>query len=1472
MATLTSLGFTIFSRYDGSGVTRASRDLNDLNRTLERNTGSLNSFTGRMGALITVTAAFAPALAPISTAVAGVTAATAAMGATAGSALGIYGIAMKGAIAQTLKMAEAGKSLSPVQSAFVHNVNNMKSAWNQFIQATQGMTLTTATVAVQGVTAAIARLEPAVRAVHPILQQVAVDFRSWAEGAGFQRFIDTVIKFGVPALRSLVAAGKDVLATLGIGFRAFAPLGVSVAQALERGAAAMRAWAEGGGFARFIERMQAIGPSVASFFRSLVDALHQVSVAMGGLGPLSLGLATALLTIIAHTPVPVLQAIIVSLAVYRVAMLAAAAATWLTATSSIALNAGLVVSRIGAMAMVAAAIAQAVASGVATVATAAWAAATWLLNAALAVLLSPIFLVIAAVAALGYAIFLLVDNWTLVWNTIKNVFLTVVDFLKNGLNGFAQLLLLVLGPVGILAIIALNWSTIWNAMKVAAIAVWNALTVAWNAFIGALATAWTAVSGALVVAWNAVWNAMGIAARAVWLALQVAWSAFISALAVAWTAVSGALVVAWNAVWNAIALVARTLWAAMQAAWSAFITGLAVVWSTVSSALVAAWNAVWNGMSVAVRAIWTGLQTAWSAFLNAMNTVGTAVLNAIRTAWTTVWNGISAAARAVWNAMQAAYHAVVTAISNATTASLNFMRNAWSTIWNAISTAARALWTALSNTYHSVVTFLSNQTTTALNFIRNLWSTVWNAISAAARALWTALSNAYHAVVTFLSNQTTSALNFIRNAWSTIWNAIKSAVQAIWNAMQTAFHAFVTAVSNVCTTALNFIKARFSDAWNSIKSTAQTVWNAIKGVIEGAIKGILTPVNFLIKGFNNITKALGMKLSIPEIKVNFAYGGMVGGPPASVTAFSKGGMNLTRGGAVGGYAPGRDRIPAMLSPGEGVLTPEAVRGLGGPGFVHSANRTWAGHRGAGKGARTLKHFHQKKSRSSNWHGGNPDGHFAKGGMAQPLAQQAMQGAIGTDGLMHYLTGTLTAQDRAGLAKAGISTSLVSQGSFSTSVEASGSTHAGDGVVDLATTSPAVLAALRAAGWAAWIRGPAQGFSPHIHAVLMGASGLSGAAQAQVADFLKGGDGLGLGGSGDGGGGIGDMFGPIIENAGKILRAIADGSGLLGAITKFAGGAIGDLLGGGDKKDDGGGILGSGIGPDVGPDILPDIGGAISSAIGDMVKGVLMSAITPPVAEFGLGVFKDKVPDSLPGGVFGKAALEMGSKLFHGGADWISGKAKELAPDLMADFGGAGFAGGGVQQWAGLAAVAMKLGGLNPNQLGKFLALMQAESGGNPMAINLTDSNAAAGMASRGLMQVIPPTFAAYHVAGTSSNIFDPLANMAAAAAYIKAVYGGNVPGSPYALGTPGATSGWHQVGERGPEWVKFRGGEKVLRNGELPPMSRDHGGDHIEFSDGCFRFNFNGPVSDEQLDRVEHDLVPKLRMAVQAGVGKRTGR
>ncbi|WP_029932510.1 transglycosylase SLT domain-containing protein [Nocardia otitidiscaviarum] len=96
---------------------------------------------------------------------------------------------------------------------------------------------------------------------------------------------------------------------------------------------------------------------------------------------------------------------------------------------------------------------------------------------------------------------------------------------------------------------------------------------------------------------------------------------------------------------------------------------------------------------------------------------------------------------------------------------------------------------------------------------------------------------------------------------------------------------------------------------------------------------------------------------------------------------------------------------------------------------------------------------------------------------------------------------------------------------------------------------------------------------------------------------------------------------------------------------------------------------------------------------------------------------------------------------------------------------------GVEQWRSTFAGVLRALEMPSGWLSLGLAQMRTESGGNPKAINLSDSNAAKGTPSKGLMQVIDPTFAAYRSTLYVNDIWDPEANIAAALRYTVGRYG-----------------------------------------------------------------------------------------------------
>jgi len=99
-------------------------------------------------------------------------------------------------------------------------------------------------------------------------------------------------------------------------------------------------------------------------------------------------------------------------------------------------------------------------------------------------------------------------------------------------------------------------------------------------------------------------------------------------------------------------------------------------------------------------------------------------------------------------------------------------------------------------------------------------------------------------------------------------------------------------------------------------------------------------------------------------------------------------------------------------------------------------------------------------------------------------------------------------------------------------------------------------------------------------------------------------------------------------------------------------------------------------------------------------------------------------------------------------------------------------GSSVERWRSTVNSALnKLGIYSLANANRTLYQMKTESNGNPNAINNWDINAKNGTPSKGLMQVIDPTFRAYARSPYNKNIWDPMSNILASMRYALSRYG-----------------------------------------------------------------------------------------------------
>lgn len=196
-----------------------------------------------------------------------------------------------------------------------------------------------------------------------------------------------------------------------------------------------------------------------------------------------------------------------------------------------------------------------------------------------------------------------------------------------------------------------------------------------------------------------------------------------------------------------------------------------------------------------------------------------------------------------------------------------------------------------------------------------------------------------------------------------------------------------------------------------------------------------------------------------------------------------------------------------------------------------------------------------------------------------------------------------------------------------------------------------------------------------------------------------------------------------------------------------------------------GVPGYAIGGIIG-DITDAIGDAVGGVTGAFRKGAAMAIFGPVKAAF------DKALKTIPW----KFLRDLGGAFVGWLYDFVKGADAKGFEEPAGGRGGAvpsggGGPGGGVQQWREIALAALAYTGQSAGWLGDLLTQMNHESGGNPRATNLWDSNFLKGTPSMGLMQTIAPTFYSYARELAGRGIFDPFANIVAAIRYTVARYG-----------------------------------------------------------------------------------------------------
>jgi phage-related protein len=174
----------------------------------------------------------------------------------------------------------------------------------------------------------------------------------------------------------------------------------------------------------------------------------------------------------------------------------------------------------------------------------------------------------------------------------------------------------------------------------------------------------------------------------------------------------------------------------------------------------------------------------------------------------------------------------------------------------------------------------------------DIWNNLWNTVRSKWDSFWGGLKNAFSNAWSVFRTSVSALRTSITNTWSSMWNSARDKVTSIFSTISGKISSF---------------KNGMKSAFSSLRDSLGTIWNGIKSKIGDPVKWVISKVyNSGIRTmWNTIAGKISSKLTLPAISLGFNRGGIVPG------------------------SGNTDTVPAMLTPGERILSKQQVAQLGG---------------------------------------------------------------------------------------------------------------------------------------------------------------------------------------------------------------------------------------------------------------------------------------------------------------------------------------------------------------------------------------------------------------------------------------------------------------------------------------------------------------------------------------------------------------
>lgn len=296
------------------------------------------------------------------------------------------------------------------------------------------------------------------------------------------------------------------------------------------------------------------------------------------------------------------------------------------------------------------------------------------------------------------------------------------------------------------------------------------------------------------------------------------------------------------------------------------------------------WGKVWEGVKQifkgAVVLIWNLIQLWFMGkILKVVKIFGGFFKGIISKSFNGVKGIIGTSLKFIWSIISTIFKRILNFTKGIFTVLREFVSSIWRSIKNVITNHAKGLFNNIKGVFTALYRFTRSIFNSLRSWLSNIWRSIKNTVTRYASALWSNVKR----IFTNLFNGSRSIFNRLKSWLISLWSSLKNRVVNIASSLWSNVKRIFTNLFNGTRSIFNRVKSTIVNIWNSIKRSvtgiASSLWNAVrrtfnnmadglKGII-GRIKNHITGMVKAIKdGLNGLIKGLnwvGSKLSLPKI-------------------------------------------------------------------------------------------------------------------------------------------------------------------------------------------------------------------------------------------------------------------------------------------------------------------------------------------------------------------------------------------------------------------------------------------------------------------------------------------------------------------------------------------------------------------------------------------------------------------------------